>query len=201
MRERSYESIISGSSIEIQTSPAPRGFITKEPFRGPEEVEVTTSSNQMDLDWDLQAINPKDQIVRTEERHKWRIAELPQVPKVNSGNIPVSVQELVYGGKTAGVQTSFKPLDKENELLSSSKEALVPRKDRGPSEGLETHFSQRTSTKDESFVEKPKHFVGGPEEIVGPKEGKQPSGSSSSFQKRESTSNSAKKGQESPKEQ
>ncbi|MBW0476470.1 hypothetical protein O181_016185 [Austropuccinia psidii MF-1] len=33
-------------------------------------------------------------------------------PNVNSRNIPVSVQEVVCGSKTAGVGTSSKPLDK-----------------------------------------------------------------------------------------
>ncbi|MBW0520307.1 hypothetical protein O181_060022 [Austropuccinia psidii MF-1] len=40
-------------------------------------------------------------------------------PTGNSGDIPVSVQELVYGGKEAGVGTSSKSLDRKNELLSS----------------------------------------------------------------------------------
>ncbi|MBW0510193.1 hypothetical protein O181_049908 [Austropuccinia psidii MF-1] len=60
-------------------------------------------------------------------------------PTGNSGDIPVSVQELVYGGKATGVGTSSKPLDRDHELLSSSKEALGNRKDREPSEGLDTH--------------------------------------------------------------
>ncbi|MBW0538197.1 hypothetical protein O181_077912 [Austropuccinia psidii MF-1] len=41
-----------------------------------------------------------------------------QFPTGNSGNIPVSVQELVYGSKAAGVETSAKPLDRHNEVLS-----------------------------------------------------------------------------------
>ncbi|MBW0515008.1 hypothetical protein O181_054723 [Austropuccinia psidii MF-1] len=119
----------------------------------------------------------------------------------NSGNIPVSLQELIYGGKTAGVGTSSKPLDRDHVLLSSSKEAHEPRKDRGPSEGLDTHVLQRKSPKYKSLVEKPKHVVKGPEERVGPNKGKQTSGSSSSPHKQESASTSAKKGQASPKEQ
>ncbi|MBW0519468.1 hypothetical protein O181_059183 [Austropuccinia psidii MF-1] len=35
-------------------------------------------------------------------------------PAGNNRDIPVSVQELVYGGKTAGVGTSAKPLDRHN---------------------------------------------------------------------------------------
>ncbi|MBW0557432.1 hypothetical protein O181_097147 [Austropuccinia psidii MF-1] len=81
IRESFSDSEPSDSSIQIQTSPAPRGLITKEPFKVPAEVEVTTPSNQMDLDQDIQAINPKYKNVSPEERHKWRIPELPPVPK------------------------------------------------------------------------------------------------------------------------
>ncbi|MBW0462090.1 hypothetical protein O181_001805 [Austropuccinia psidii MF-1] len=76
-----------------------------------------------------------------------------------------------------------------------------PRKEIGPSEGLDTHFLPRESPKYKILAEKPKHFVREPEEIVGPKVGQQPSGGSSSLQKKKSTSKSARKVQESPKEQ
>ncbi|MBW0485505.1 hypothetical protein O181_025220 [Austropuccinia psidii MF-1] len=109
--------------------------------------------------------------------------ELPPVLKGNSGDISVSVQELVYGSKEAGVGTSAKPLDMEHEIVSSSKEALGLRKDRGTSEGLKNHVLKRKSPNDKGLVEKPKHFVRGPKERVGPKEGKQPIGGSSSLQK------------------
>ncbi|MBW0527688.1 hypothetical protein O181_067403 [Austropuccinia psidii MF-1] len=65
-------------------------------------------------------------------------------PTGNNRNIPVSVPELVYGGKEAGVGTSFKSLDRDNELLSSSEEVHGPKKDRGSSEGLDTHVLQST---------------------------------------------------------
>ncbi|MBW0511257.1 hypothetical protein O181_050972 [Austropuccinia psidii MF-1] len=89
------------------------------------EVEVTTASNQIDLEQDIQVINPKDKNVSREERHKWAMTELPPVSKAGStGNIPVSVQELVYGGKAAGVGISAQRVDREIELLPSSEEAL-----------------------------------------------------------------------------
>ncbi|MBW0515382.1 hypothetical protein O181_055097 [Austropuccinia psidii MF-1] len=53
-------------------------------------------------------------------------------------------------------------------------------KDSRPSEGFNNHILQRTSPKDKCLVGKQNHFVRGPEEIVGPKEGKQSSGISSS---------------------
>ncbi|MBW0471566.1 hypothetical protein O181_011281 [Austropuccinia psidii MF-1] len=118
----------------------------------------------MDLYLEIQVINPKDKNISSEERHKWRIPELPQVPEGKSRNIPVSVQGMVYGGKKAGMETSSKPLDREKELLSSSEEVNWPRKYRGPSEGLDTHVLQRPSPEDKSFFKKQKHFFRRPEE-------------------------------------
>ncbi|MBW0542432.1 hypothetical protein O181_082147 [Austropuccinia psidii MF-1] len=108
--------------------------------------------------------------------------------------------ELVYGSKTARVETSTKSLDRHHELISSSEEVHGARKDRRTSEGLDTHVLQRTSPTDEILVEKPKHFIREPEGEVGPREGKQPSGSSPSLHKKKSTSKSAKQAQENPKD-
>ncbi|MBW0587763.1 hypothetical protein O181_127478, partial [Austropuccinia psidii MF-1] len=152
IRDSSSDSETSKSSIEIHTSPGPRGLITKEPFKGPEEVEVITPSNQMDLDQDIPVTNQKDKNVSPEERHKWRMPELPPVPTGSSGDLPVSVQELVYGPQTARVGASPKSLNRHHELLSSSKEAHGARKDRRSSEGLDTNVLQRTSPTDTSLV-------------------------------------------------
>ncbi|MBW0461225.1 hypothetical protein O181_000940 [Austropuccinia psidii MF-1] len=165
------------------------------------EVESITTSNKMDLEQDIQVISLKGKNVSPEERHRWKIPELPPVPKGNNRDIPVSVQELVYGSKATGVGTPAKSLDRKNEPLSLSEKFHGPRKDKGSSEGLHTHVLQRTSPKDKSLVEKPKYFVRGPEEEVDPWKGQQPSGSSSSLHKQESSSKSAKQGQERPKEQ
>ncbi|MBW0562452.1 hypothetical protein O181_102167 [Austropuccinia psidii MF-1] len=103
-------------------------------------------------------------------------------PTGNNRDIPVSVQELVYGIKTERMGTSTKSLDRQNELISSSEEAHGATKDRRLSEGLYTHILQITSPTDKSVVEKPKYFVRGPEEVC-PREGQQPSKSSSSLHK------------------
>ncbi|MBW0490108.1 hypothetical protein O181_029823 [Austropuccinia psidii MF-1] len=120
-------------------------------------------------------------------------------PTGNNRNIPVSVQQLVYGGKAAGVVTSAKSLDRHNGLLSSSEGVHGPRTDRRTSEGLETHVLQGTSPTDKSLAENPKHVIRGPEEEVGPRKVQQHSGSSPNLHKKKSTS-SAKKGQANPKE-
>ncbi|MBW0537909.1 hypothetical protein O181_077624 [Austropuccinia psidii MF-1] len=112
-------------------------------------------------------------------------------PTGNNRNIPVSIQELVYGGKAAGVGTSAKSLDRHNELISSIEEAHGPVKDRGSSEVLDTHFLQRTSPTVQILVEKPKHAVRGSEEEVVQRKAQQPSGSSPSLHKQKSASTSA----------
>ncbi|MBW0489932.1 hypothetical protein O181_029647 [Austropuccinia psidii MF-1] len=83
-------------------------------------------------------------------------------PTGNNRNIPVSVPELFYGGKEEGVGTSAKYLDRRNELLSLTEEVHEPKKDRGSSEGMDTHVLQSTIPKDKGFVEKPKNVVRGP---------------------------------------
>ncbi|MBW0543888.1 hypothetical protein O181_083603 [Austropuccinia psidii MF-1] len=83
---------------------------------------------------------------------------------------------------------------------SLSKEVHGARKDRGTSEGLDTHVLQRIRPTDKRLVEKPKNAIRGPEE-VGPRKGQHPSGSSPSLHKQKSTSTSAKQPQETPKDQ
>ncbi|MBW0576356.1 hypothetical protein O181_116071 [Austropuccinia psidii MF-1] len=81
---------------------------------------------------------------------------------------------------------------------SSGEEVDGARKDRGTSEELDTHVLQRTSPTDKILVEKQEHVIRGPEEEFGPREGKQPSGSSPSLHKQKSTSTSAKKSPSKP---
>ncbi|MBW0566679.1 hypothetical protein O181_106394 [Austropuccinia psidii MF-1] len=117
----------------------------------------------------------------------------------NNRDIPVSLQELVYGSKTARVGTSPKCLDRHHELISSSEEVHGPRKDRRTSEGFETHVLKRTSPTDKSLAEKPKNVIRGPEEEVGPREGKKPGGSSPILNKQKSASTLPNKPKKAPK--
>ncbi|MBW0569712.1 hypothetical protein O181_109427, partial [Austropuccinia psidii MF-1] len=165
--------------------------------RGEEQVEyarTSTSSQRLASTFDT--------LIESQEADITSITVVRPAPfpTGNNRDIPVSVQELVYGSKTTRVGTSAKSLDRHNELLSSSEEAHGPRKDRGPSGGLETHVLQGTSPTDKILVEKPKHFVRGPESQVGPREGQQPNGSSPSLHKQESIPTSAKQRHENPKE-
>ncbi|MBW0563539.1 hypothetical protein O181_103254, partial [Austropuccinia psidii MF-1] len=140
-------------------------------------VEVTTPSNQMDLDQDIQVINPKDKNVSPEEKDKWRMPELPPVPKGYLSTRTGLWQPNSKSGNFSQV------LDRHHELISSSEEAHGARKDRGTFEGLDTHVLQRTSPTDKIVVEKLENVIRGPEGEIGPRKGKQPSGSSPSLHK------------------
>ncbi|MBW0544106.1 hypothetical protein O181_083821 [Austropuccinia psidii MF-1] len=118
----------------------------------------------------------------------------------NNRDLSVPLQELVDRSKTAKVGASPKSLDRHHELISSGEEVHGAIKDRVISEGLDTHVLQRKSPTDKSLVEKPKHVIRGPEEEVGSREGKQPSGSSPSLHKQKYASTSAKQAQENPKD-
>ncbi|MBW0519725.1 hypothetical protein O181_059440 [Austropuccinia psidii MF-1] len=98
-----------------------------------EDSRTSTGSQRLDRTSEALIDIPKDEITAI------TVVRPESFPTGNSGDIPVSVQELVYGGKATGVGTSSKPLERDHELLSSSKESIGNRKDREPSEGLETH--------------------------------------------------------------
>ncbi|MBW0472719.1 hypothetical protein O181_012434 [Austropuccinia psidii MF-1] len=130
-----------------------------------EDARTSTSSQRLATTFDTLIESPE--------------ADITAIPVVRPGSfptgrnrdIPVSVQEVVYGGKAAGVGTSAKYLDRQNELLSSSEEAHGTRKYRRTSEGLDTNVLQGTSPTDKSLVEKPKHAFREPEEEVDPRKG------------------------------
>ncbi|MBW0520866.1 hypothetical protein O181_060581, partial [Austropuccinia psidii MF-1] len=197
-RDNSSDSEVSESSIEIQISPEPRGLITKEPVKGPEgnsirkskgqdcqprgeaqmeDARASTSSQRLASNFDTLIESPEADMTAIP------VVQPESFPTGNNRNMQFSIKELVYGGKAVGVENSSKSLDRHNELISSSEEAYGPRKERGSSEGLDTHFLQRTSPTDKSLVEKPKHVVRGLEEEVGPRKRQQPSGSSPSLNK------------------
>ncbi|MBW0551399.1 hypothetical protein O181_091114 [Austropuccinia psidii MF-1] len=128
-----------------------------------EDARTSTSSQRLASTFDPLIESPEAEITAIP------VVRSESFPTGRHRDIPVSVQELVYGGKEARVGTSSKSLDRQNELLSSSEEVHGPRKYRRTSEGLDTHVLQGTSPTDKSIVEKPKHFIRGPEEEVGPR--------------------------------
>ncbi|MBW0579291.1 hypothetical protein O181_119006 [Austropuccinia psidii MF-1] len=146
-----------------------------------EDARTSTSSQRLESTFETLIESPEADITAIS------VVRPVSFPTGTNRDIPVSVQELVYGGKEEGVGTSAKSLDRHNELLSSSEEFHGQRKYRRTSEGFDTHVLQGTSPKDKMLVEKPKNVVRGPEEEVGPRQGQQPSGSSPSLHKQKST--------------
>ncbi|MBW0553162.1 hypothetical protein O181_092877 [Austropuccinia psidii MF-1] len=159
-----------------------------------EDARTSTSSKRLASTFETLLETPEAEITSIP------VVKPEPFPAGNNRDIPISAQELVYGGKAAGVGTSAKSWDRHNELLSSSEEIDGPRKDRRTSAGLDTHFLQRKSPTDKSLAERPEHVVRGPEVEVGPRKRQQPSGSSSSLHKQKSASTSAKQGQANSKE-
>ncbi|MBW0557468.1 hypothetical protein O181_097183 [Austropuccinia psidii MF-1] len=140
-----------------------------------EDARTSTSSQKLSSTFDTLIGSPEAEITPIS------VVRPESLSTGNNRDIPVSVQELVYGSKTERVGTSPKYLDRHHDLISSSEEVHGARKDTRTSEGLDTHVFQRKSTTDKSLVEKPKHVIRGPKEEVGPRQGKQPSGSSPSL--------------------
>ncbi|MBW0564919.1 hypothetical protein O181_104634 [Austropuccinia psidii MF-1] len=160
-----------------------------------EDARASTSSQRLASTFDTLIESPEAEITAI------AVVRPESLSTGNNRDIPVSVQELVYGSKTTRVGTSPKSLDRHHELISSSEEVHGARKDRRTSSGLYTHSLQRKIPTDKILVEKLKHFIRGLEEEVGLREGKQPSGSSPSLHKQKSVSTSAKQAHANPKDQ
>ncbi|MBW0584459.1 hypothetical protein O181_124174 [Austropuccinia psidii MF-1] len=122
-----------------------------------EDARTSTSSQRLASTFDTLIESPEVDITSI------AVVRPESLSTGNNRDIPVSVQELVYGSKSTRVGTSHKSLDRNHELISSSEEVHGDTKDRGTSEGLETHVFQRTSSTDKRLVEKPKHVIRGPE--------------------------------------
>ncbi|MBW0573684.1 hypothetical protein O181_113399 [Austropuccinia psidii MF-1] len=70
----------------------------------------------------------------------------------NNTDIPVSVQELVDGSKTARVETSPKSLDRHHELISSSEELLkgwVPMSCKGPVQQIKAWLKNQSMSSED----------------------------------------------------
>ncbi|MBW0553943.1 hypothetical protein O181_093658 [Austropuccinia psidii MF-1] len=179
----------SGSSYSIQSNGSgPRNSSQKSKRkechpRGEAQMEdarTSTSSQRLESTFETLIESPEADITALS------VVRPESFPTGTNRNIPVSLQELVYGSKGKGVGTSVNSLDRHNELLFSSEEVHGHRKDRRTSEGFDTHVFQGTSPTDKRLVEKKKHVVRGPKEEVGPRQGQKPSGSSPSLHKQKS---------------
>ncbi|MBW0585778.1 hypothetical protein O181_125493, partial [Austropuccinia psidii MF-1] len=157
----------SGSNYSIQSNGSGPGHSSQKSKRqeckprGEAQMEdsgTSTSSQRLASAFDTLIESPEADITAIP------VVRPESFPKDRNRDIPVSVHELVYGSKAAGVGTYTKSLDKNNEILSLSEEFHGPRKDKTTSEGLDTHVLQGTSPTDKTLVKNPKHVVRGPEE-------------------------------------
>ncbi|MBW0554998.1 hypothetical protein O181_094713 [Austropuccinia psidii MF-1] len=111
-----------------------------------EDSRTSTSSQRLASTFDTLIEIPEADITAI------AVVRLESLSTGSNRDISVSVQEMVYGSKTARVGTSPKSLDRHHELIYSSEEIHGARKDRGTSEGLDTHVLQRKSPTDKSMV-------------------------------------------------
>ncbi|MBW0572486.1 hypothetical protein O181_112201 [Austropuccinia psidii MF-1] len=113
-----------------------------------EDHRTSTSSQRLNSTFDTLIESPEAGITAI------AVVRPESLSTGNNRDIPVSVQELVYGRKTERMGTSPKSLNRHHELISSSEEIHGGRKERGTSEGLDTHVLEETSPTDKSLVEK-----------------------------------------------
>ncbi|MBW0570068.1 hypothetical protein O181_109783 [Austropuccinia psidii MF-1] len=135
-------------------------------------MEEAIKSNPSDLD--KEEVRPEQGLPsRPQERHIWRMPELPPIPQGNvlrdeplsSGshrNVSIPLQKLVQSSKRRGVGDMRKPLAGGNDLL------IEHQKLSGSGEDLELLAGWSTSScKDKELVEEPKSFICMPEGGIG----------------------------------
>ncbi|MBW0509534.1 hypothetical protein O181_049249 [Austropuccinia psidii MF-1] len=81
-----------------------------------EDARASTSSQRLARTFDTLIESPEA------ETTALAVVRPESLSTGNNRDMPVSVQELVYGGKEARVGTSLKSLDRHHELISSSEE-------------------------------------------------------------------------------
>ncbi|MBW0550367.1 hypothetical protein O181_090082 [Austropuccinia psidii MF-1] len=110
----------SGSKYSIQSNESGPGHSSNKSKRQEcqprgeaqmEDARTSTSSQRLARTFNTLLEIPEDEITSIP------VVRSEKVQQETVEIFPVSVQELVYGGKTEGVGTSFKPLAGENELL------------------------------------------------------------------------------------
>ncbi|MBW0564811.1 hypothetical protein O181_104526 [Austropuccinia psidii MF-1] len=158
------------------------------------DARASTSSQRLVRDFETLLESPESDITSIP------VLRSETLPGRSSRDIPVSVQEMVHGGKEEGVGASSQHLDRKNELINSSKRVTGSRKDTRDSKRFETIVFQRKSTKVKILVEKAMHFIKGSEGGTFPKEEQHPCKSSPCLHKQEYTFKSFKQRQEIPKD-
>ncbi|MBW0588963.1 hypothetical protein O181_128678 [Austropuccinia psidii MF-1] len=122
-------------------------------------MEEAIQSNQMDLEKEEARLEQGLQSL-PQERHIWRIPELPPIPQV-------PIKKLVQSSKGRGVGNMPKPLAGGHELLLTHEEISGSAEDHRTLRRVEPIFLQRQGQKDTELVEEPKYFICRPEEGIG----------------------------------
>ncbi|MBW0538892.1 hypothetical protein O181_078607 [Austropuccinia psidii MF-1] len=104
-----------------------------------EDARASTSSQRLARTFDTLIESPEAYITALS------VVRPESFTTSSNRDIPVSVQELFYGSKAAGVGASPKSLDRHHELISSSEEVHGARKDIRTSDRLDTHVLQMTT--------------------------------------------------------
>ncbi|MBW0545938.1 hypothetical protein O181_085653 [Austropuccinia psidii MF-1] len=157
-------------------------------------MEATIQSKKMDVEREEARTNPEVPSL-PQERHIWRMPELPPIPQglysqffdVNSEpelindkisraepfpsgsnrNISIPIQKMVQRSQRRGVGNMPKPLAGGHEILLTHQELSGSGEDHRPLRRLEPIVFQRQGQKDKELVEEPKSFIHRPEERVG----------------------------------
>ncbi|MBW0541378.1 hypothetical protein O181_081093 [Austropuccinia psidii MF-1] len=163
-----------------------------------EDARTSTGSQRLASTFDTLIERPENGIIAISVRPE-------SFSTGNNRDIPVSVQEQVYGRKTARVETSPKSLDRHHELISSSEEVHAARKDRGTSERpIRRNWLKERKTAQWKLPKPPKAKVHLNSCQTSPRSPQRPTRrarSSPSLHKKNSASTSAQKAQENPKDQ
>ncbi|MBW0581024.1 hypothetical protein O181_120739 [Austropuccinia psidii MF-1] len=118
---------------------------------------ATNQSNQMDVDEEEARPNPEVTSL-PQERHIWRVPELPTIPQGGSNrNMSMPAQKLVQRSKRRRVGNMPKPLEGGHELLLTHQELSESREDHRTLRRLEPIVFQRQEERvgnDSSFGEK-----------------------------------------------
>ncbi|MBW0565851.1 hypothetical protein O181_105566 [Austropuccinia psidii MF-1] len=122
-------------------------------------METAIESSQMDVYREEERPGP-DLESLPQERHVWRIPELPPIPQVPD-------QNLVQRSQGRGVGNIPKPLEGGYELLLTHQEYYASGEDHRNLRRMEPVFLKRESQKDKELVEEQKFIIHIPEGRVG----------------------------------
>ncbi|MBW0527335.1 hypothetical protein O181_067050 [Austropuccinia psidii MF-1] len=122
-------------------------------------METPIQSSQMDLD--KEEVRPEQGLpILPQERHIWRMPELPPIPQVQ-------IEKLVQSSKQRGVVNMPKPLEGVHELLLTHQELSGSVEDNRALRRVEPIVLKRQGKTDTELVGETNSFICRPEEGIG----------------------------------